>query len=730
MHKGGSTLPKRAIEITFPIAEVNRIAEKESTGFGRRHYRPVYVMHKWWARRLGSIFRAILLYSLADDKLSEWDQNPHNLWEFFSKTTNLEEKIVLDPMMGGGTTVVEALRLGCKVVAGDLNPVSWYVVKKQIEDIDSNLLKTALSQLELDLGVELRKYYKTACPECENDAEAIYYFHCKELDCPDCDAKISFMKNFYLAKSPVGKGDVVVCPECWDVFETKSAKSHAICPKCATKFVPKEVFSARKRKYYCSNGCEPKKIASSTTNSPLGYRQYAIEFYCKSCDIEKNPKLKKGRGYKKSDDRDLRLLENAEKEYRRIRRDLPIPDTKIPEGVETRRALNHGYAKFRDMFGPRQLLNLGKIYRWILNYDDWKTKEFLILAFSNSLKYNNLFAKYNATQGFITDIFRTHSYSPSMSPVEANCYDTVKGRGSFTAFVNLVIEGKEYCRQPFERVFKKDKIQKFYTKNPIIGNLSDNFEDLTKNGNVLLRCGSSERINIPNKSVDAVVTDPPYYGNVMYSELSNFFYVWLRIALKDKYSHFSTELVQDEKEVIENRVQGKGEKEFLEGLTRVFSESRRILKDNGVFVFTFHHKSGEVWGTILRCILDSGLFVSAVYPVRSEMKASTHLYDALNITMDIVLVCRKRTKSAEPEDWKHIQQAVKTMTLSLTSDLEKSGEVLSPLDIYMMAFGKCLELYSQHYPHVLDGEKQIGIKEAIDSIRCFISDSLDSSTSH
>lgn len=687
-------------------------------------------MHKWWARRLGSIFRAILLYSLADDTLSQWDQNPHNLWEFFSKNANLEGKIVLDPMMGGGTTVVEALRLGCKVVAGDLNPVSWFVVKKQIEDIDPDLLKTALSQLELDLGEELRKYYKTTCPECNNDAEAIYYFHCKELDCPDCDTKISLMKNFYLAKSPTGNGDVVICPECWDVFETKSAKSRAICPKCDRKFQPKEDFSARKRMYHCSNGCTPRKIISATTTNPLEYRQYAVEFYCKSCDIEKNPRLKNGRGYKKSDERDLKLLENAEKEFKKIRNDLPIPDTRIPNGVETRRALNHGYTKFKDMFSPRQLLNLGKIFRWILNHGDWKIKEFLILAFSNSLKYNNLFAKYNATQGFITDIFRTHSYSPSMSPVEANCYDTAKGRGSFTAFVNLVIEGKEYCRQPFERVFKKAKMTKIYTKIPIISKFSDNFEDLTTHSNVLLRCESSEKINIPNKSVDAVVTDPPYYGNVMYSELSNFFYVWLRIALKDKYPHFRTELVQDEKEVIENRVQGKGEKEFLESLTQVFTESTRILKDDGVFVFTFHHKSGEVWGTILRCILDSGLYVSAIYPVRSEMKASTHLYDASNITMDIVLVCRKRIKSVKSEGWNNIRHKVKQMTLSLVQDLEKSGESLNPLDIYMMAFGKCLELYSQHYPQVLDGERQIGIKEAVESIRSLISENLDSSLSH
>jgi adenine-specific DNA methylase len=98
------------------VSKINRIAEKESTGFGRRHYRPVYVLHKWWARRLGSIFRSILLYSLSD-------RNPDSLWDFYPEEVKFPDKVILDPMMGGGTTVVEALRFGCKVIAGDLSQI-------------------------------------------------------------------------------------------------------------------------------------------------------------------------------------------------------------------------------------------------------------------------------------------------------------------------------------------------------------------------------------------------------------------------------------------------------------------------------------------------------------------------------------------------------------------------------------------------------------------------------
>jgi adenine-specific DNA methylase len=106
-------------------------------------------------------------------------------------------------MMGGGTTVVEALRLGCNVVAGDLNPVAWFVVKKQIEDINPKDLGHALILLERELGTELRRYYKTTCPDCGSVAQAIYYFYCKELECTECGHTIPLMRDAELLLGPL-----------------------------------------------------------------------------------------------------------------------------------------------------------------------------------------------------------------------------------------------------------------------------------------------------------------------------------------------------------------------------------------------------------------------------------------------------------------------------------------------------------------------------------------------
>jgi adenine-specific DNA methylase len=674
-------------------------------------------MHKWWARRLGSVFRTILLYSLADNNIDGWDGRPNSLWELYSRDVNLNGKVVLDPMMGGGTTVIEALKLGCKVIAGDLNPVSWFLVKKQVEDINPEILTQALQQLDDELGTELRQYYQTTCPECGETAESIYYFYHKTTSCSKCGNDIHLMRNFFLAKSPTGTGDIVVCPQCWDIFESKSARTSTTCSKCTQKYTPSEVSFTRGRKFTCSDCGDSERIVDVARKfGRYRERMYAIEFYCRHCDESKNRKLVNGRGYKAPDERDRELLVEASAEYQDVADSLPIPYTPIPPGVETKRALNHGYEKFSDMFSFRQLLNLGKIYSWILNRDSWNLKEFLLLAFSNSLKYNNMFAKYNATRGFITDIFRTHSFSPSMSPVEANCYDTPKGRGAFTAFVNLVIEGKQYCRHPFERVHDGKSMKKVSLGPKKPPKIAEDYTNLVKNADVLLRCGSSEHLEVPNGVVDAVVTDPPYYGNLMYSELSNFFYVWLRIALKDRYAIFKDPLVPSDDEVIENRYQGKGRDEFIQGLTKVFAEANRVLSSDGILVFTFHHKKQEAWGAILRTILDSGFYVTTTYPVRSEMKASTHLHERENIVYDMIFVCRKRGEEPAPKSWKSIKSSIEHSVTKTIDSLQNNGETPSLVDTFAMVLGKSLELYSKHYPMVMDGEKPVDPETALDSI--------------
>src|SRR5271169_6122037 len=164
---------KRAIEEDFPIVEINRLAMPE-----RNSFKPIYQMHKWFARRASCVFRAILLGALkpAGTDIME---------EFYKGHTHDPDtngKVILDPFMGGGTTVVEALRLGCKVIGIDLNPVAWFIVKTEVKPVDMEELNAAFERLASrktssgrTVQEELLSYYRTRCPACGNEDAAINY---------------------------------------------------------------------------------------------------------------------------------------------------------------------------------------------------------------------------------------------------------------------------------------------------------------------------------------------------------------------------------------------------------------------------------------------------------------------------------------------------------------------------------------------------------------------------
>src|SRR4030042_6777628 len=207
---------KHAIEESFPIVEINRLAVPE-----RNAFKPIYQMHKWFARRASSVFRAILLSSMkpAGTNIME---------EFYKDHTHDPDTNgikILDPFMGGGTTVIEALRLGCHVTGIDLNPVAWFIVKTEAEPVDIDQLKAAFKRLEdrktasgKPLKEELLSHYKTECPCCNTPlspplsrgdsggcADIIYTFWVKSAICTNskCGKEVPLFPNYIVSlKSP------------------------------------------------------------------------------------------------------------------------------------------------------------------------------------------------------------------------------------------------------------------------------------------------------------------------------------------------------------------------------------------------------------------------------------------------------------------------------------------------------------------------------------------------
>ncbi|KXA90170.1 hypothetical protein AKJ57_04385 [candidate division MSBL1 archaeon SCGC-AAA259A05] len=720
----------KPIEKYFPIAEVNKIADKESKA--KRYYRPVYTMHKWWARRLGSVFKTILLYSLADENIKiiedsqksltkkDWSGDPEELWDFYLEDVNFDGKTVLDPFFGGGTTIVEALRMGCNVVGKELNPVAWFVTKKEIEPVDPDKLEEAFEKLKKEIAPEIKEYYKTTCPECGEEADAMYYFWIKEIKCLNCNQTIPLFKGYVLASSRSSNDDFhwVICPKCENLFKSENYNEENSCPRCKNKFNPNKDRNTTGRYYICPNcGQKEEIIENIRRNGKPEERMYAVEFYCENCDENNNENLVNGKGYKEIDEKDKNLFKQAEAKFEEIKNDLPVPQQKVPPGQKTRELKNHGYNYFKDMFNKRQLLNLGTLLNQILRLRDKKEKELLLLTFSYMLEYQNMLCEYNRGKNHLYNLFRRHAYHPSLNPVENTVWGCKYGSVDFEKSFEKIKRGTNYALSPYERYIENNETEKKETKTPIRGDFTENFENLGKKGNTLLLCGDSSYLPIPEKSVDAIITDPPYFDNVMYSELSDFYYVWLREGLKEDYEYFNAKLTPKNSEVIKNPVQNKEDKDFITGLTRIFSESNSKLREDGILAFTFHHAKTEAWASVLKSVLESGFYVTAVYPIQAEMGTSMHIHEKGNIEYDMIIVCRKRKKELAEKSWEGLHDQIYLKARETIKNLEKRGKRITQGDMFVVAMGKCLEEYSKYYPNVVRNGEQVNVKTALKEIR-------------
>lgn len=665
------------IEKDLPIEKLNPVALSEGNA-----KKPVYQMHKWWARRLGSVFRMIILSTFSQENESEID-----IWRKFCDGTDLQGKIVLDPFMGGGTTIVEALRMGSKVIGVDINPVAWFVAKKEIEPVDLNELDTAFSSLEKTAGKRIKEYYYTTCPNGHN-AQVMYYFWVKIADCRKCGTKIRLFPNYELSRRD--HTNVCLCPNCLQIIETLGYDPDTKCHRCGKVFDPRKGVSGRGI-FRCPDCSEEQKLldAVERKGTALDKELHALEGYCKNC----------GRFFKRIDEKDLKRWKQVKAEFERCKESLLFPRRMIPtEGRSDPRPVNHGYTHFWQMFNERQLLCLSILLEQILKISDQNIRELMLIAFSDCLDANNMFCKYEIEWHKISLFFGLHAFHPIERPTENNVWGTAFGRGTFVKCFKKVRRAKAYCQKPYERLLNLHgkRYNKRTGNERIEGQLVRDFDELRYTDHAaLLRCQSSEDLPfIPDESVDAVITDPPYFDNVQYSELADFFYVWLRLALKNTYRLFKPKLSSHPNEIVKNDKLGKTTDFFKEGLQRVFVECHRVLKDDGLLIFTFHHNKTWAWEGIAKLLIEAGFYVSTVPIVRSEGKSGFHSSKG-NIRYDCILVCRKRPSPVVKWSWSSLKKHILEDAILWTRRTLKSGMPINEVDVFTIVMGKTVEYYTK-----------------------------------
>jgi adenine-specific DNA methylase len=172
------------------------------------------------------------------------------------------------------------------------------------------------------------------------------------------------------------------------------------------------------------------------------------------------------------------------------------------------------------------------------------------------------------------------------------------------------------------------------------GEIASTYDDFQRDGfDIYLSCGDSSQTDIEDGVVDAVITDPPFFDNVHYSQLADFFYVWIR----EMMGHENGGVFQAETTRSTTEVQQTNSRRFTDNLTAVFRNCHRVLKGDGLLIFTYHHSRPAGWSAILEAIHEAGFYIEATYPVKSEMSVAIPKQQAKSpIDLDIIIVGRKR----------------------------------------------------------------------------------------
>jgi len=609
----------------FPFEFVSELAEMES--WRKEVYRPVYHVHKWWAKRLGSVFRAIILGSVLPED--------EDLEQAFYRQHRLEHVTVFDPFMGSGTTVGEAHKLGCVALGRDINPVACESVRVALGPLDRDSLMQAFAKLSSGVGERLRKLYETT-DAAGHVCDALYYFWVKTVPCLHCGGRVDLFSSFIFARNarPDRRPEVrVCCPGCGDVFPA-TVQAHAVaCPRCAFRFDPHRG-PAEGASATCATCSRSFPIAASVqaTGQPPAHRLFAKLVLTGGED-----KL-----YLPTSQEDEDAYADCSRQLGRA--DLPLPSLALSNGHNTRQVLNYCYRTWRQFFNDRQLLALGLLHQAILDLRDDSVRDAVLTVFSGTLEFNNVFASYKGEgTGAIRHMFAHHILKPERVPIEGNVWGTSKSSGSFSTLFRLrLLQAIDYRAAPFEvsvaRCNGSAVGQKVFSASPsFTGRVSTDWPPPTEvpPRAIYLSCGSSHATGLQPKSLDLVVTDPPFFDNVHYSELADFFYAWQQLHPSPFSRRIGT--TRDR-----NEVQDTSARDFAAKLEAVFAECARVLKDDGLLVFTYHHSRAEGWASLAKAVLDAGFSMVNAHPVRAEMSVATPKSQAKDpIQLDVIMVCRK-----------------------------------------------------------------------------------------
>jgi putative DNA methylase len=625
--------------------------------------------------------------------------------------------LVVDPFAGGGSIPLEALRVGADAFASDINPVAVLLNKVVLEYIP---------KYGQQLADEVRKWGQWVKEEAEKELAQFYpkdadgstpiaYLWARTIICegPGCGAEVPLMRSLYLCK--------------------KSNRNIGlrIIPKPEEKRVDFEIIEKHKNKWVVSDNPEIEvknpsfdgtvKRGSATcpccgyttpvasVRIQLKARQGGANDARLFCVVTNKVKIQ-GRFYRLPNEQDLEAVKKASLELKkRVNQHTGelslIPDEPTPKGGGSGagRAFsqrNYGMDKFHDLFTHRQALALTTLVKLVKDVEkklaDSQDKGLadavqtcLSLAIDRQANTLTSLSRWHTTRENIEGLFARQAIPMVWDIAEANSFSGATG-------------GLDGALQW------------------VLGVCETNFSLADKH----IGLGQTQQANaahhpLPNDFIQGLITDPPYYDSIEYSDLSDFFYVWLKRTLPKTIGiPFNDELTPKEEECIVNPIRGKDKAYFEQQMGKAMAEGCRIVSPEGIGVIVFAHKSTSGWEAQLQAMVDAGWTITGSWAIDTEMGSRLRAMNSAALASSVHIVCRPRNTN-DIGDWRDVLQELPQRIHSWMPRLASEGVVGA--DAIFACLGPALEIFSRYSSVEKASGELVTLKEYLEYVWAAVS---------
>ncbi len=609
---------------------------------------------------------------------------------------------ILDPTAGGGTIPFESARYGFPTISNELNPVAW-LINKTILDYAKNVgsLEMEARRWSEEINKNVRNDISEYFPS-RGGVEPNYYFRTYSIDCPSCGVRFPLSDQWWFNHDDKKEEGYAIEP----LYEEGSLTYRVVEVTSSTDFNP-DVGTVEGGDAECPH-CG---VVTERDNLVQLFQSGDFEF--EVCAVKYTEKIN-GSKYHTPSEQDFKAIKAARE---KIEGDLTL-STLLQEDRHIGyydRAGPYGITQWRDLFTPRQLLAHASYLQAfetvkpkIREEYNEKTAEAILtlLTFAGTIQvnHNSRLTPIRSQRGVVDNMLGNNNFSFQWHFGESNM---LAGGKSYETWTNNVVDHYE-------------KVVGYYPE----------FHD----AEVTVHQGDANELPISEDSVQAVVIDPPYGDNIIYSEIADAFYVWQKEYLGDifpeKYTQNETNKTDEavENPSLNDSQSDSARQRYENKMREIFSEAYRVLEPGGVLTIYFTDKEISAWDSLTMSIMDAGLTITATHTISSESPSRIGVQGQSSADTSLLLTCRKPMENDEEEKiptlWSDIRDRTRQAARDKASSMLNSDLNLTKTDVIIAAFGPTLRVFTEEYPVVDKHDNPVRPKQALEEARTAVTEVL------